>query len=90
MYFAVSMERAMVPSAAQWNYEDISRSTITCGWDALRMQLLHEWNLLTAHEIDEAGPDRIRLAQLVQDKYGIPTDSIERYLQNCERTLPLA
>ncbi|MBN8530753.1 MAG: hypothetical protein J0L97_02675 [Alphaproteobacteria bacterium] len=93
MYDAAGMAGQRLAAGMPWSYEEVSRnetSPISCAWEALRLQLLRQWNLLTANEIDEAGPDRNRLARLVEHKYGIPTDSIERYLMNCERTLPLA
>ena len=62
---------------------------IVCDWKVLRAQLLHQWQRLTATEIDGAGPNRIRIAHLIGRKYGIPTLSIESYLRNFERTMPL-
>jgi hypothetical protein len=60
-----------------------------CAWLALRAQLLAQWNRLTPRELDEAGPDRERLARLIQTKYGIACELAENYLRNFERTLPV-
>ncbi len=62
---------------------------IVCDWPALRNQLLMQWRNLTGSEIDRAGPNRHRLALLIQRKNGIPADMVENYLHNFERTLPL-
>lgn len=64
-------------------------SKIVCAWDALRQQLLQQWDRLTPTELDRAGPNRDRLAVLVQRKYGIAASLIRNYLSNFERTLPV-
>ena len=68
---------------------EFSDDHIVCDWDMLRMQLLHQWDRLSATDIDYAGPNRRKLAQLVARKYGISFPCIENYLRNFERTLPL-
>jgi hypothetical protein len=65
------------------------RPDMICDWPTLRNQLLLQWNNLTSAEVDKAGPDRHRLALLIQRKNGIPADMVENYLHNFERTLPL-
>jgi hypothetical protein len=62
---------------------------ITCKWEPLRKQMLMQWNQLTARELDEAGPNRQKLASLVNRKYGVSIPLVENYLRNFERTLPL-
>lgn len=62
---------------------------IACRWEALRAQVLLQWNRLTSREVDEAGPDRHRLGLLIQNKYGVAHELVENYLRNFERTLPL-
>ena len=64
-------------------------SYVVCDWEILRAQLLHQWQRLTAAEIDNAGPNRKRLARLVERKYGIASMCVENYLLNFERTMPL-
>lgn len=62
---------------------------IVCEWETLRTQLLHHWQRLTEAEVDNAGPNRRRIAQLVQRKYGIASVCVENYLRNFERMMPL-
>jgi hypothetical protein len=62
---------------------------ITCKWEPFRDQILAQWNRLTAREIDEVGPNRSKLAMLIENKYGIAAHLVENYLRNFERTLPL-
>jgi hypothetical protein len=62
---------------------------IACNWQALRAQLLLQWEQLTARELDKAGPNRHRLALLIESKYGVAAQMIENYLRNFERTMPL-
>ena len=63
--------------------------TILCNWQALRAQLLLQWNKLTPWEIDKAGPHLLRLSGLIARKYDISARMIENYLRNFERTMPL-
>jgi hypothetical protein len=56
----------------------------------LREQILMQWARLSSREIDEAGPNRGRLALLIHNRYGISARLIENYLRNFERVLPLA
>lgn len=62
---------------------------IVCDWEALRTQLLYQWQRLTAPEVDSAGPSRRQIARLVERKYGIASICVENYLRNFERALPL-
>lgn len=62
---------------------------ISCDWDSLRTQLLLQWENLTKKELDNAGPDRGRIAHLVESKYGVSAPLVENYLMNLERTLPV-
>ena len=66
-----------------------SSDHIVCDWEALRTQLLYQWQRLTEAEVDYAGPNRRRIAQLVERKYGIAYLCVENYLRNFERTMPL-
>lgn len=67
----------------------VSDDHVICDWEALRTQLLYKWQLLTPTEVDNAGPSRSRIAQLVESKYGIAAICVESYLINCERMMPL-
>jgi hypothetical protein len=78
----------MIPLPAR--REGYCKSTISCAWPPLRAQLLQQWSRLTPEEIDEAGPDRHKLALLLQLRCGVDSDLAENYLRNFERTLPLA
>jgi hypothetical protein len=62
---------------------------ILCQWEPFREEILRQWSLLTAREVDEAGPNRSKLAHLIQNKYGIAAYLVENYFKNFERTLPL-
>src|SRR5689334_14753447 len=62
---------------------------ISCNWQALRAQLLLQWGKLTPRALDKAGPDRHRIAELIEHEYGVAADMIENYLRNFERTMPL-
>lgn len=66
-----------------------SENHIACDWELLRTQLLYQWQRLTSVEVDLAGPNRKRIAMLVERKYGIAYQAVENYLRNFERTLPL-
>jgi len=62
---------------------------ISCNWQILRDQLLAQWRKISARELDTAGPDRYRIAHLIERKYGISACLVENYLRNFERTMPL-
>jgi hypothetical protein len=62
---------------------------IVCKWEPFREQILHQWDRLTARELDEVGPNRSKLAMLIENRYGIAAHLVENYLRNFERTLPL-
>ena len=64
-------------------------STLSCNWQMLRNQLLKQWNHLTHSDLDRAGPNPQRIAILIEGKYGIPSELVENYLRNFERTMPL-
>ena len=59
-----------------------------CDWRSLKQQLLAQWKKLTLSELDQSGPNRVKIAALIQRKYGISASLIEHYLTNVERTLP--
>jgi hypothetical protein len=59
-----------------------------CEWHDLRGQLLLQWCRLSPHELDEAGPNRQRLARLIQRRYGISAPLVISYLQHFEHILP--
>jgi hypothetical protein len=63
---------------------------ISADWPLLRNQLLAQWRHITARELDKAGPNRYRIADLIESKYGIDSVLAENYLRNFERTLPFA
>lgn len=63
---------------------------ISADWPVLRAQLLSQWKKITARELDDAGPHRYRIANLIERKYGISAQLVENYLCNFERTMPLA
>ena len=67
--------------------EDYSK--IVCKWEPFKEQILQQWNRLTPRELDRTGPNRGRLAVLIENKYGIAAHLVENYLRNFERTLPL-
>ena len=68
---------------------NMSTKAIQCDWPVLRGQLLLQWKKLTSYDLDDAGPDRNRLARLIENKYGISSVLAESYLRNFERTMPL-
>lgn len=63
---------------------------LLCDWSSLCEQLMFQWNRLNRDELDEAGPDRHRVAELIQRKYGVSSRVIENYLSNLERMLPMS
>ena len=65
------------------------REWMRCDWPSLCSRLLAQWDRLTPTELRETGPSRRKLANLVERKYGIAPELVERYLTNLERTLPL-
>lgn len=67
----------------------LSGDRIDCDWEMLRTQLLYKWPLLTSAEVDNAGPNRQRIARLVERKYGVASLCIENYLRNFENPVPL-
>lgn len=77
-----------LPGYGRMYYEN-DNSAIDCNWQALRKQLLEQWTRLAKKEIDKAGPNRHRLAVLIEQKYGVSQEMIENYLRNFERTMPL-
>jgi len=62
---------------------------ISCKWEPFKAQIMEQWNRLTSREIDAVGPNRSKLAMLIENKYGIAAHLVENYLRNFERTLPL-
>lgn len=66
----------------------MSTKLVNCNWNSLRTHLMQEWNGLTPSEIDSAGPDAVRLAQLIERKYGINRERGVNYIYNLARTLP--
>lgn len=64
-------------------------SLFLCNWHILRRQLLRQWPLITADELNVAGADCRRIAKLIAHRYGIAPSVVENYLRNFERTLPL-
>lgn len=83
------MQQAAQVKQSDYFYPYHSDDHIVCDWEALRMQLLHQWQRLTATEVDNAGPSRSRIAHLVERKYGVAALCVENYLRNFERTMPL-
>lgn len=63
---------------------------ITCNWKMLRGQLLAQWRHINASELDKIGPNRQRIARLIEREYGVAAELVENYLRNFERTMPLA
>jgi hypothetical protein len=57
---------------------------ISCEWQPLRDQLLAQWRRLSIKDLEEAGPDNERIAQLITRKYGVPVDFIKSYLHYFE------
>ena len=77
-------------SPTQWkNPNYMPSSILLCNWKQLRKQLLSQWPLLTADELRITGANCIRIANLISHKYGIAPESVENYLRNFERTMPL-
>ena len=69
--------------------ESMVMPLVACDWPALRGQLMLQWNRLKRKDLDKAGPNRRRLAVLIEDEYGIASEMIENYLYHFERTMPL-
>lgn len=67
----------------------VRSSLVSCDWQALKAQLLAQWNRLTDGELDRTGRDFCQIALLVERKYGIRYQMVENYLRNFERTMPL-
>jgi len=67
-----------------------SSSRVSCDWQKLREQLLAQWTQLSSKELEDTGPNRHRIALLVERKYGVACELVENYLLNFERTMPLA
>ena len=59
-------------------------------WRALRAQILSQWERIREHELDHAGPDNRKIAQLIAHKYDIPREQVEYYLLHFERTSLMA
>jgi hypothetical protein len=77
-------------SVPQWENPDYMPSSILlCNWPVLRRQLLQQWTLLTASELDITGPNCRRIASLISHKYSVAPTAVENYLRNFERTMPL-
>ncbi len=76
-------QRGLSPWQAGHSYN------IACKWEPFREQILNQWNRLTMREVDQIGPNRSKLALLIENKYGIASHLVENYLRNFERTLPL-
>lgn len=66
-----------------------SSNYLLCAFSPLKEQLLQQWKLVSESEVDRAGPNRKKLAELVHHKYGIAANLVENYLKNFERTLPV-
>jgi len=62
---------------------------VECDWKALCEQLMLQWPQLSQADLDKVGPNRHRLALLIEHKYRISSQVIENYLRNFERTLPM-
>lgn len=83
-------QHAYSPFALQFVDTAMQPPLIKCNWVALREQLLQQWERVTRHELESAGPNRRLIAKLIEKKYGIASAMVENYLRNFERTLPLA
>lgn len=68
----------------------INAGRMRCDWQLLRFQLLSQWKKISDLELDSVGPNRKRLARLIERKYGIAARLAEHYLWHFERTLPQA
>ncbi|GEM_PF-4272036 len=67
-----------------------ANDSVACHWPTLRSRLLAQWHKLSIQELNDIGPQRHRLALLVQAKYGIAWQLVENYIRNMERSLPAA
>jgi len=79
----------------QYTYKTYSRfdavnQTMRCSRRVIRDLLLQQWKRLTPKEIDETNFSKLKIALLIERKYGIHSRLTENYLSNIERTLPLA
>jgi hypothetical protein len=63
---------------------------ITCDWEALRSQLILQWPQISPKDLEKTGPDRHRIALLIERKYGVSSQMVENYIRNFERTIPMA
>lgn len=75
-----------IPQARSPANEEVG---LRCSWHEMRIQLLQQWNRLNEQDVDKAGNNRHKIAQLIQREYGISALLIENYLRNFERTLPV-
>ncbi len=69
--------------------EAANNNEISCNWHVLREQLVNQWDRLSVSELENTGHNRIKIAGLIQNKYGISVEMAVNYLRNFERTLPL-
>lgn len=67
---------------------NLQQEDICCHWPSLQALLIAQWHKLSWQELTETGPQRQRIALLVEQKYGIAAPLVENYIRNIERTLP--
>ena len=61
-----------------------------CDHQEIKSLLMQQWKELTEDEIEATEYSKHKLAVLIESHYGIHNRLAENYLNNLERTLPLA
>jgi len=87
MYYGTPLRKMGANAFRNIASGSVSRN-ITCEWQALREQLLQQWQKLSYSELEDTFHNRHLIAELIHHKYGISTEMAENYLYNFERTLP--
>jgi hypothetical protein len=72
------------------SYDTYEDRPMCCSPNILVALLVSQWKKLTRQDIEATEYRKRRLAQLIEQKYGIDSLLAENYLTNIERTLPLA
>lgn len=88
MYFT-SYREPVIAGIYSQDHVPANNNEVSCNWQALREQLLRQWDRISPYELDSTDHNRLKIASLIQHKYGISNEMAINYLRNFERTLPL-